>query len=437
MQGVDRFFRTALKSGLVDQDQLDAALREVLSDGQNNSEALANHLVRSGHLSRFQAHKLLAGKSLGLVLGSYQIMAPIGRGAMGRVYIARDTRAEHQLVALKVLPPKRAKQDDRLLARFLREMNLCQRVSHPHIAQTYEVGVTNGFYYIAMEFIPGRSLYRLVVDDGPLPLARAAHFCGEIAAALDHAHGLGLIHRDLKPSNILVTPHDHAKLLDLGLAIMQGEVPRNRAVVGGQGYIVGTMDYIAPEQAADSMNVDGRADIYSLGCSLYFALTGSPPFPGGTMREKIQRHQTEEPVLPTLLNTQLPLGFLPILRKMMAKNPEERFCSANEVREQLLPWAVGEPDQPSDLPSDAAFDQAIDSLTNNDGDTDTWEDVVSALEAGESPLSRLRARVADFLFGGQKPRAFAYYLIPVAIGGILGLVVAGMVMLIIKMVVVQ
>src|SRR5204863_3225714 len=123
---------------------------------------------------------------------------------------------------------------------------------------TYEVGVLQGVYYIAMEYIPGQSLYRLVHEQGPLPVPRAAHLFAEVAAALDHAHGQGLIHRDLKPSNILVTPHDHAKVLDLGLALVQGEEGGDREVVGGQGYVVGTMDYIAPEQADDPTGVDPR-----------------------------------------------------------------------------------------------------------------------------------------------------------------------------------
>src|SRR5207253_1916620 len=204
----------------------------------------------------------------------------------------RDVRS-HLLVALKVLPPKRAREEERVLTRFRREMEMCQRVAHPHLAWAYEVGVCQGVYYIAMEYIPGRSLYRLVNDEGPLEISRAARLFAEVASALDHAHCQGLIHRDLKPSNIMITPHDHAKVLDLGLALVQGEDLSEREVIGGQGYVVGTMDYIAPEQTEDASRVDPRSDIYALGCSLYFALTGRPPFPGGTALQKIQRHRTE------------------------------------------------------------------------------------------------------------------------------------------------
>ena len=129
-----------------------------------------------------------------------------------------------------------SREEKRLLARFRREMEMCQKVSHPYLAWTHEVGVSQGVYYIAMEYIPGRNLHRLVLEDGPLAVARAARLFAEVASALDHAHTQGLIHRDLKPSNIIVTPNDHAKLLDLGLAVVQGEKPTDREVVGPPGF---------------------------------------------------------------------------------------------------------------------------------------------------------------------------------------------------------
>src|SRR5438132_7548187 len=258
MPAVDDFLKTVLRSGLLDREQLQASLRGVPKDRRDDAQALAEHLVRAGKLSRFQARKLLEGTALGLVLGPFQVLAPIGKGGMGTVYLARDSRSQ-LLVALKVLPPKRAREEERLLARFRREMEMCQRVAHPHLAWTYEVGVCQGVYYIAMEYIPGKNLYRLVSDEGPLPVRRAARLFGEVAIALDHAHNQGLIHRDLKPSNIIITPHDHAKVLDLGLAIVQGEVPAEREVIGGRGYVVGTMDYIAPEQTENAAKADQRS----------------------------------------------------------------------------------------------------------------------------------------------------------------------------------
>jgi serine/threonine protein kinase len=371
----ETFLKAVLRSGLLDRDQLRSALRTVPLAERNDPNALADHLVRSGKLSRFQAGKLLNGTALGLVLGPFHVLAPIGKGGMSTVYLAKDTRSD-LLVALKVLPPKKAREEERMLARFRREMEMSQRVAHPHLAWTYEVGVQQGIYYIAMEYIPGLNLYRLVAEQGPLEVSRAARLFAEVASALDHAHTQGLIHRDLKPSNILVTPHDHAKVLDLGLALVQGEEGGDREVVGGQGYVVGTMDYIAPEQADDPTGVDPRCDIYSLGCTLYYALTGRPPFPGGTKRDKIERHCLEEPAPVPQFNPGVPPGFIGVLRRMMAKRPSDRFATAAELREELLKWASGEAVQPLDRQGDEAYQQAVAALETAEAPPELVEEVI-------------------------------------------------------------
>src|SRR5262249_31903930 len=154
--------------------------------------------------------------------------------------------------------------------------------------------------------------------------SRAAHLFSEVAAALEYAHSQGLIHRDLKPANIMVTPNDHAKVLDLGLAILEGETDDDSQVLGGKGHVVGTFDYIAPEQSRDATKVGPRADIYSLGCSLYFALTRRPPFPTGSSKDKIQAHRYQEPESIQKLNPAVPEGFASLVHQMMAKQPELR-----------------------------------------------------------------------------------------------------------------
>jgi serine/threonine protein kinase len=382
MPAVDDFLKTVLRSGLLDREQLQQTLRTVPVDQRDDPDVLAAHLVKAGKLTRFQSRKLLQGTALGLVLGPFQVLAPIGKGGMGTVYLSRDTRSG-QLVALKVLPPKRAREEERVLARFQREMEMCQRVAHPNIAWTCDVGKCQGVYYIAMEFIPGRSLSRLVAAEGPLPAARAARLLAEIAAALDHAHHQGIIHRDIKPSNIIVTPNDHAKLLDLGLALARGESGGAREVIGGQGYIVGTMDYISPEQADDPSKVDARSDLYSLGCTLYFALTGQPPFPGGTAAEKIQRHKTEQPTPVPQLNSNVPPAFIGLLRKLMAKKPAQRPASAAAVREELLAWAGGEAVLPMDRPEDDGYREAVAKIENAEPST---EENCEALPSNSTPL---------------------------------------------------
>ncbi|HWG42583.1 MAG TPA: serine/threonine-protein kinase [Gemmataceae bacterium] len=354
---VEGFLKTVLKSGLLDRAQLQDALRDVPKEQRDDPHALAEHLVRKGKLSRFQAGKILRGTGKGLLLGHFQVLSPIGRGGMSTVYLARDERSG-ELVALKLLPPSRWRNEERLLARFQREMELSRRVAHPHLAWTYESGICQRVYYLAMEYIPGKNLARVVAGGGPLSVPRAARLMAEAASGLEHAHNQGLIHRDLKPSNIMVTPNDHAKVLDLGLALMQGEKAEER-VIGGQGYIVGTMDYIAPEQTTDSAAVDGRADIYSLGCTLYFALTGQPPFPGGTSRDKVMRHRGEEPTPLLRLAPCVPPGFARLIQQMMAKNPAERPSSAVAVEEELRAWATDDTMLPLDCREDAYYEQSI------------------------------------------------------------------------------
>lgn len=342
----DAFVRSVRRSGLLDESQLESLVQAVPADTRGDAKLLADHLVKLGKLSRFQAGKLLEGITLGLVLGPYHVLSPIGKGGMGAVYLARDSRNQ-SLVALKVLPPKRAKASERLLARFRREMELNQRVNHPHLTRTVEVGVHNDVNYIAMEFIPGRNLYKLVHGEGPLAIPRAARLFTEVSLGLEYAHNMGLIHRDLKPSNIMVLPDDHIKVLDLGLALIQGEAEADRTIVGGQGYVVGTMDYLAPEQGEDPLKVDARSDIYSLGCTLYFVLTGQTPFPGGTALQKMLRHRCDPPKPVNELNPSIPPRFAALLTRMIAKRPDFRFQNCVELREALKPWLEGEAPRPA------------------------------------------------------------------------------------------
>jgi serine/threonine protein kinase len=429
---VEDFVRAVIRSGLLDHGELQTARAALPPDRVGDPEALADHLVRTGRLSRFQARKLLEGTPLGLVLGPFQVLAPIGKGGMGTVYLARDSRNQ-QLLALKVLPPKRAREEGHLLARFLREMAICQRVAHPHLTRTYEAGVCQGVYYIAMEYIPGRTLHRVVAAEGPLALARAARLFAEVAWGLEYAHRQGLIHRDLKPSNVLVTPNDHAKVLDLGLALVEGEVLTNRAVAGGPGYVVGTMDYIAPEQGEDPTGVDPRSDIYSLGCTLYFALTGQPPFAGGTTREKIQRHRTVEPIPVEIRNRAIPPAFAAVLRRMMAKRPEDRFASAAELREALVRWATGERVLPLDRAGDSVYQRAVAAIEAAEPTPEqVWQAIVQT--PGDTPPPSHRLSAPTFAELAPDPDAGAprlELLIPAAVGAlvVLGLGLTGLVLL--------
>ena len=353
---LDRFLRAFRKSGLVPEARVDELVQTAPPAAATDAGRLGDHLVGLGVLTQFQVTKLSQGTFQGLVLGPYHILSPLGKGGMGTVYLARDTRTadkpkgEGDLVALKVLPPKRAREEGRTLARFLREMDMCRRVDHPHLTRTYDAGDVAGVHYIAMEYIRGTSLRRVIGEHGAMTVARAARLFAEVADGLQHAHDRGIIHRDLKPSNIMVTPNGHAKVLDLGLALaVDEELPADKRIVGGQGYVVGTMDYIAPEQVDDPTKVDFRADVYALGCSLYFSLTGQPPFPGGTSIEKMQRQRVEIPDGIHELNPTVPDAFNKLVALMMEKDPVYRYPNMASVRAALLPWAASDPATPMDV----------------------------------------------------------------------------------------
>jgi serine/threonine protein kinase len=377
---VDAFVKAITRTGLLPEDHLYAALKTVPVAARGRPDLVADHLVRNGLLSAFQAVKILSGTDRGLVLGPFRILAAVGRGGMGAVYLARDVR-DQRLVALKVLPPARYRDEERQLTRFLREMEICEKVSHPHITRTFDAGVINHVYYIAMEYVPGVTLKRRVTDTGPLPVYRTAKLFGEVASALEYAHQKGLIHRDLKPGNIMITPNGHAKVLDLGLALIEGEeLPADKMIVGGRGYVVGTMDFIAPEQVANPTGVDGRADLYSLGCSLYYVLTGQVPFPGGTSQQKIRRHLNETPALISDLNPTVPVGFAKLVEQLMLKRPEQRPPRAEDVRRWLIPWAAGEPDLPMDGTVDNSNPHEIFDLEMDQAATGSfWESVPVAV----------------------------------------------------------
>lgn len=377
---VDEFLKTVLRSGVVDREPLQAALRSVPPEHRNDPQSVAADLVARKILTPFQSQKLLAGISLGLKLGPYLIQTPIGKGGMGTVYLAKDSRTD-SVAAIKVLSPRRLHEGQRHLARFQREMALSQKLRHPNVAMAKDIGEMKGVHYLALEYIPGVTLHRLVMRDGPLAPPRAARLFAEVCAALDHAHQQGLIHRDLKPTNIMVTPDDHAKVLDLGLAMMIGEEVEDPELIGGKGYIVGSVEYIAPEQTRDPAQVDARADLYSLGCTMYFALTGKGPFSFGDSKDKIKahRHQEAEPIRdrnPAILE-----GLADLVHRLMAKDVSQRPASAAAVRDELQ--AFSEVHAPPPKAADSADIFEIMDEAGIDDAHDTLSEVFQFENAGD------------------------------------------------------
>jgi serine/threonine protein kinase len=398
----EEFARTAVRSGLLTAADL-AALPET---ARTSGRAAADHLVGLDKLTHFQAEKLLRGRWQGFFLGPYVILAPVGRGGMGAVYLARRRDGTGGLLALKILSPQRARTEHRTLARFRREMDLGRQLEHPNVTRVIDAGEADGAYYIAMEYVPGLTLRQLVEGGGPLSVPDAARVFADVAAGLAHAHARGLIHRDLKPANIMVTPEGRAKLLDLGLAIMVGEeLPDDPAILGTRGYVLGTMDYIAPEQTTDPTAVGPAADLYALGCSLYFTLAGLPPFPGGTPKQKIRWQRAEEPPPLAQFNPAVPDELLALVRSLMAKKPEDRPASADALHEALARWAGDTLSRPTGEPGTHSTHETVAAVDAPGSDPELWDAEPVPVPEPAAPAGR--------------------FLIPVAAGcGLVGVLIA-------------
>lgn len=332
-------FRTsALASKLITQEQLDrveAAIRSTPGaspGGEVSDEALAAKLVDLDVLTSYQADQLKEGRTR-LNLGPYIITDWIGQGGMGQVF-----KAVHEMMgresAVKVLPLN--KSTPQAIVNFTREIRTQAQLDHPNLVRAYDAGHDGNVYYLVTEFVPGMDLRKLIRTQGaPLPVHQAASVIMQAARGLDYAHQRGLIHRDVKPGNILVTPEGAAKVSDLGLAgfmHLADEDPR-------AGKIVGTADYLSPEQIRAPREITSVSDIYSLGCTLYYAVTGKVPFPGGTTRDKARRHLEDTPWHPRRFNPDINEEFVEIIADMMEKDPAARIQSAAEVCQRLEPWA--------------------------------------------------------------------------------------------------
>jgi serine/threonine protein kinase len=338
MTRLDDFVRNVAKTGLVSSAKLQEVCARLAPGPNGESEAalrLARLLVKEGSLTQYQAAKILSGITKGFFLGGYRILRRLGQGGMGKVYLASHETTK-QKVAIKVLPPKKALEEKQALLRFRREMDLSQRVRHANLARTIEVGTEGGVNYMVMEYIPGDSLYHLIKgDDGaPWRVPDAARYFLRVLDGLDAAHAAGLIHRDIKPSNLMVTPDGDAKILDLGLARYTGdENPLTRPNV-----VIGTLDYASPEQLSDAARADERSDLYSIGCTLYFTLAGRPPFEGGDVVNKIYKQRMEDPEPLEKVARGVPAAFAAIVRKLMAKEPGDRYHTARELQADLARW---------------------------------------------------------------------------------------------------
>ena len=303
---------------------------------KDSAASFAKHLESSGLLTQWQNANLLRGRFRGLMFGKFRILRMLGAGGMGRVFLAENQMLQRQ-VALKILP-KKLSNHSTALERFHREARALARLSHHNIVRVHDVDVQDNTHYIVMEYVQGIDLHRKVANEGPLDQAVAANYICQAAEGLAHAHDADLIHRDVKPANMLINSKGVIKVLDLGLALLQTE--EEGSLTADPTKALGTADYISPEQALNSREIDARTDIYSLGCSLYFLLTGNAPFGKGTNAQRLLAHQMKEP---TPINdvrraaNLSPVGesIVATCTRMMAKSPEDRFASAADAATAL------------------------------------------------------------------------------------------------------
>lgn len=320
----------AVRSGLIDAARWQSAVQTV----GNDLDALTDYFVQHQLLTAYQAQQLRVGRGK-LTLGPYLITDWIGQGGMGQVFKAVHTVMGRQS-AVKVLPIEKSTAESR--ESFLREIRLQAGLDCPYLVRAYDAGHDGNVHYLVTEYVPGTDLRRLVRQQGPLSMTQAAGVIRDAALGLQYAHQLGLIHRDVKPGNILVTPAGRAKVSDVGLATWSmglREDPR-------AGKVVGTADYLSPEQIRSPQSIGPASDIYSLGCSLYYAVTGKVPYPGGDARSKCRRHLEETPWHPRRFAPDLAEEFVELVAEMMEKDPQRRLASAALVAERLLPWYDGE-----------------------------------------------------------------------------------------------
>jgi serine/threonine-protein kinase len=394
---------------------------------------IARALVKRKLLTKFQAEMLLGGRTGGFNIGQYRILDQLGRGGMGRVFKAVH-QTMNRIVALKVVASSLVK-NERAQQMFMREVRAAARLMHPNIVTAYDANQIGERHYMVMEFVDGPNLEHLVRDRGPLSVGQACDFIRQAALGLQYAHEMGMVHRDIKPANLLVQgvgtdgkpTRCVVKILDFGLARLHEPKPGQPQPAGGsiftqQNMVVGTPDYISPEQAKDLHKADIRSDLYSLGCTLYYLLTGQVPFPGGNTVEKLVRHGTEEPQPIEQLRTDIPAEVAAIVKKLMAKDPANRYPTPSDLANALAPHAVAAPptwtaEEQTEL-DDTDF--RTPSVIDPSGGADSYPDsaLVGTLPANQAltPLSELADPPA--------PKSGSGFMVLLIVGLLLALLLA-------------
>lgn len=353
---LDEFIEYLTDVGFMAADEIYDFLDDLPIHKQPGSaRRLVQLMFAADKLTKFQAEQMLKGKTKRLVLSNYVILDRLGRGGMGRVFKARHRRMD-RLVALKVLPWK-ARESPDAVRRFHREVKAAARLAHPNIVTAFDADEARGIHFLVMEYVDGRDLLTLVKEDGPLPVATAVDYILQAAKGLEYAHSVNVIHLDIKPANLLLDGYGTVKVLDMGLARIEDPI----SGAGGEaealiqsGKVMGTVDYVSPERAYDPEAVDQRADVYSLGCTLYFLLTARPPYKGNTLKKRIRAHRSDPVPSLAARREEVSEGLDALFRRMVAKDPEDRQGSMAEVIAELAPFREGTDQRPEASKPDTA-----------------------------------------------------------------------------------
>ncbi|MFT3879519.1 MAG: serine/threonine-protein kinase [Gemmatales bacterium] len=320
------FLRTLKKSGILKDEvlqQISRSAESLASDGNG----LAARLQEKGLLTSFQCKQLLAGKYQGLLIGTYLILEPIGKGGQGRIYLGMHTSMQRR-VAIKVLPADKAEHQEQL-QRFYREARSAAALDHPNIVKLFDVIEKGGTHILVMEYVPGHTLQQLLTSQGPIPYPHAIQFAIQIATGLQHAHEKGFIHRDIKPNNIMLSKERVIKILDLGLTRSMHAEKDNLTKQMNPHALMNGVEYGSPEQLLGG-KVDARSDLYSLGATLFALITGTPPFSKSSAQDVMDFQRGMMPVL-ARTRPDIPQDLNAIVAKLMAKDPQQRFQTASDV----------------------------------------------------------------------------------------------------------
>ncbi|MFO0936457.1 MAG: serine/threonine-protein kinase [Gemmataceae bacterium] len=326
------------KSGMVDEQKLNAYLnqREMGRGLPADPRDAADSLVNDGLITNFQAEQYLLGKWRGFTLGKYKLLERVGVGGMGQVFLCEHMFMKKH-VAVKVLPPAKADQPA-ALGRFYREARAAGSISHPNIVRTHDIDQEGNLHFIVMDYVDGANLLDIVKKHGKLDMGRVVSYIRQVALGLDYAYRNGIIHRDIKPGNILIDRRGKAQILDMGLARFFNDQNDNLTIKYDDKIVLGTADYVAPEQVANSHSVDTRADIYALGATAYFLLAGHPPFPSGTVSQKLLWHRTKDPTPIRQIRPEVPEGLANAIARMMSKDPKNRYQVPGDVAVEMEKW---------------------------------------------------------------------------------------------------